>query len=166
MNNTVDQCPRGSVNWEAGNPDKDWDMDGCEDDGEDKDDDNDGVTDLWDEHPWDSSQSANITATASLWSGPVEWTAGATTHNIIIASSGYSPDTLTIDAGDTVVWTNTDTTDHTATDSDGGFDSFPITPGGTFSFTFTTAGPYNYSCLFQQFSGQIVVESTGSNASP
>ena len=143
----------------------DFDGDGLQD-YFDLDDDNDGVTDLWDEHPWDSSQSANITATASLWSGPVEWTAGATTHNIIIASSGYSPDTLTIDAGDTVVWTNTDTTDHTATDSDGGFDSFPITPGGTFSFTFTTAGTYNYSCLFQQFSGQIVVESTGSNASP
>ena len=49
MNNTVDQCPRGSVNWEAGNPDKDWDMDGCEDDGEDKDDDNDGVEDRDDE---------------------------------------------------------------------------------------------------------------------
>ena len=143
----------------------DFDGDGLQD-YFDLDDDNDGVTDLWDEHPWDSSLSANITATASLWSAPVEWTAGATTHNINIASGGYTPDTLTIDSGDTVVWTNTDTTDHTATDSDGGFDSFPITPGGTFSFTFTTAGTYNYSCLFQQFTGQIVVESTGSNASP
>ena len=143
----------------------DFDGDGLQD-YFDLDDDNDGVTDLWDEHPWDSSLSANITATASLWSAPVEWTAGATTHNINIASGGYTPDTLTIDSGDTVVWTNTDTTDHTATDSDGGFDSFPITPGGSFSFTFTTAGTYNYSCLFQQFTGQIVVESTGSNASP
>jgi len=45
MNNTVDQCPRGSINWEAGDSNLDWDMDGCKDDGEDKDDDNDGVED-------------------------------------------------------------------------------------------------------------------------
>ncbi|GIS92258.1 MAG: hypothetical protein CM1200mP21_05530 [Candidatus Poseidoniales archaeon] len=143
----------------------DFDGDGAQD-YFDLDDDNDGVPDLWDEHPWDSSRTSNITTTASLWSGPIEWTAGATTHNINIGSSGFSPSNLTIDAGDTVVWTNTDNTDHTATDDSGAFDSFPITPGGTFSFTFTSADTYNYSCLFQQFTGQIIVISSGSNASP
>jgi len=44
MNNSVDQCPRGSMNWEAGSS-ADWDKDGCKDSDEDKDDDNDGIID-------------------------------------------------------------------------------------------------------------------------
>ena len=54
MNNTVDQCPRGSLNWEAGGSD-DWDMDGCKDNTEDDDDDNDGVEDRYDSHRTRSS---------------------------------------------------------------------------------------------------------------
>ena len=53
MNNSVDQCPRGTMNWEAGS-DADWDKDGCKDSDEDRDDDNDGITDtsdLCDETP-------------------------------------------------------------------------------------------------------------------
>ena len=49
MNNTLDLCPRGNIDWEAGNSNDDWDMDGCKDDTEDKDDDNDGVNDRSDE---------------------------------------------------------------------------------------------------------------------
>ena len=49
MNNTLDLCPRGNIDWEAGNSNDDWDMDGCKDDTEDKDDDNDGVNDRIDE---------------------------------------------------------------------------------------------------------------------
>ena len=45
MNNTADLCPRGIADWEAGNQNYDWDMDGCKDDSEDKDDDNDGIND-------------------------------------------------------------------------------------------------------------------------
>ncbi|SVD78621.1 uncharacterized protein METZ01_LOCUS431475, partial [marine metagenome] len=37
------------INWEAGDSNEDWDMDGCKDSGEDKDDDNDGVEDRDDE---------------------------------------------------------------------------------------------------------------------
>ncbi len=44
MNNSVDQCPRGSMDWEAGSS-ADWDKDGCKDSDEDKDDDNDGIID-------------------------------------------------------------------------------------------------------------------------
>ena len=59
----------------------DFDGDGAQD-YFDLDDDNDGVEDLWDQHPWDSSLTSNITTTASLWSAPVQWTAGATTHSV------------------------------------------------------------------------------------
>ena len=138
----------------------DFDGDGLQD-YFDLDDDGDGVNDLWDEHPWDSTKTGNITATAPLWSGWVEWTAGATTHNVNIVSGGYTPSALSIKAGDTVVWTNTDTVDHTVT-SMPTYDSTTIMPGGTWSYTFNSTGTYNYSCLFHQtMTGQVVVTSSG-----
>ncbi|HIC49996.1 MAG TPA: hypothetical protein EYP01_00885, partial [Candidatus Poseidoniales archaeon] len=142
----------------------DFDGDGLQD-YFDLDDDNDGVADLWDEHPWDATKTGNITATAPLWEGWVVWSAGATTHNVNIVSGGYISSTLNINAGDTVVWTNTDTVDHTVTHSGTTFDSNPISPGGTFSYTFTTAGTYNYSCLLHPtMTGQVVVTSSGTTA--
>ena len=141
----------------------DFDGDGLQD-YFDLDDDGDGVNDLWDEHPWDSTKTGNITATAPLWSGWVEWTAGATTHNVNIVSGGYTPSTLSIKAGDTVVWTNTDTVDHTVT-SMPTYDSTTIMPGGTWSYTFNTTGTYNYSCMFHQtMTGQVVVTSSGTTS--
>ena len=44
----------------------DFDQDGFQDYFDD-DDDNDGVIDLWDENPWDSLQTGNISTSASLW---------------------------------------------------------------------------------------------------
>ena len=138
----------------------DFDGDGLQD-YFDLDDDGDGVNDIWDEHPWDSTKTGNITATAPLWSGWVEWTAGATTHNVNIVSGGYTPSTLSIKTGDTVVWTNTDTVDHTVT-SMPTYDSTTIMPGGTWSYTFNSTGTYNYSCMFHQtMTGQVVVTSSG-----
>jgi len=58
----------------------------------------------------------------------------------------FVPDALTVTVGTTVTWTNDDTVAHTVTADDGSFDSGMIAPGGTFSFTFNTAGTYPYKC--------------------
>ena len=60
----------------------------------------------------------------------------------------YNPEDLTINVGDTVTWTNNDGGGHTATSTSGpeSFDSGNIASGGTWSFTFTKAGTYDYKC--------------------
>ena len=58
----------------------------------------------------------------------------------------FSPRTLTVAQGTTVVWKNDDDHAHTVTAEDGSFDSKTIPPGGTFQFTFTKAEIFAYYC--------------------
>jgi plastocyanin len=79
-------------------------------------------------------------------------------------SFAFSPATLTISVGTTVIWMNTTGAPHTVTSDDGkSFDSGINTPigaqGGTFSFTFTKAGTFAYHCQFHTFMmGTIIVK--------
>ena len=70
-----------------------------------------------------------------------------TTHYINIVNFAFDPSSITIDVGDTIVWTNQDSSSHTVTSNDGTtFDSGSISNGNTFSFTFTSAGTFDYKC--------------------
>jgi len=99
---------------------------------------------------------------------PTTTTSGPTKKvTIMTDSSGsfaFSPATLTISVGTTVIWTNTTGAPHTVTSDDGkSFDSGINTPigaqGGTFSFTFTKAGTFAYHCQFHTFMmGTIIVK--------
>lgn len=70
--------------------------------------------------------------------------AGAANKTVLIGSSFYDPQTVTIDAGDSVTWTNGQGR-HTVSSDVGAFDSGPLAEGQTFSFTFATAGTFRYS---------------------
>jgi len=59
---------------------------------------------------------------------------------------GFSPQTLTISVGTTIIWKNNTTAPHTVTSDNGVFGSGTIAPGGTFSFKFTSAGTFAYHC--------------------
>jgi len=65
----------------------------------------------------------------------------------------YLPDNVSINAGDTVIWANTDTAAHTVTSGtptdgpDGTFDSSLFMAGATFEVTFDDSGSYNYFCM-------------------
>jgi plastocyanin len=63
---------------------------------------------------------------------------------------GYSPANFTVVIGvnNTVTWTNNDSAHHTVTATDNSFDSTDMAPGATFSYTFKTAGTYNYVCSY------------------
>jgi plastocyanin len=76
----------------------------------------------------------------------------------------FSPSTLTILVGTTVTWTNTTGAPHTVTSDTGGVPSSPIiqASGGTFSFTFTSPGVYQYHCSIHPFmTGTINVVAVG-----
>lgn len=68
---------------------------------------------------------------------------------------GFSPASLTISVGTTVIWTNMTGAPHTVTSDDGKtFDSgmnTPIGQGATFSFKFTKPGKYSYHCQFHPY---------------
>ena len=81
----------------------------------------------------------------------------------------FSPQDLTIEVGDTVTWTNLDSVSHTATSTSGpaSFDSGFLATGDTFSFTFDTAGTYEYFCEpHPNMIGSITVTAAAATAAP
>jgi predicted lipoprotein with Yx(FWY)xxD motif/plastocyanin len=74
-------------------------------------------------------------------------TAAGKTVNVAIKDFSFG-EPLTVPVGTTVVWKNEDSAAHTVTASDKSFDSGSINQGGTFSFTFTKAGTFDYTCQF------------------
>jgi plastocyanin len=78
---------------------------------------------------------------------------------VTITNSKYSPQIVAVNAGDTVMWINKDTSPHTAK-SDGSllWDSGTIRPGGTFKRVFSQPGSYKYSCGISPYlKGTVVV---------
>src|SRR5215831_13923047 len=64
----------------------------------------------------------------------------------VLGAAAFAPDALTVDAGTTVTWTNTDSVAHTSTSDASGWDSGIVAPGGQFSRSFQTAGTFTYHC--------------------
>lgn len=80
----------------------------------------------------------------------------ASSASIKISGFAFSPSELTVAKGATVTWTNNDGVAHTITS--GSFDSGSIKNGGSFSFTFTQAGTYDYYCsIHPSMKGKITV---------
>jgi plastocyanin len=59
----------------------------------------------------------------------------------------YIPNNVKISAGGTVVWKNADSAGHTATDTNGSFDSSLVNAGKSFKHKFDTAGTFEYMCV-------------------
>ncbi len=65
----------------------------------------------------------------------------------------YLPDSVSIKAGDTVIWANDDTAAHTVTSGSpsegpsGIFDSSLVLAGDSFEVTFDNSGSYDYFCM-------------------
>ena len=75
-----------------------------------------------------------------------------------IVNFAFSPATVTVNAGQTVAWTNRDAITHTVTFSGGTIDSGAMAQGSLFSHTFTTPGTYPYICTIHPFMhGTVVV---------
>ena len=74
---------------------------------------------------------------------------GGETAEVDIPDISFEPKSLTVKAGTTVTWTNSDDIPHTVT-KDGGpgaeFDSGNLAPGDTFEQTFDAKGKVDYVC--------------------
>lgn len=71
----------------------------------------------------------------------------------------YVPADLTVVAGSTVTFKNSDATAHTITADDGSFDSKNMAEGASWSHVFEKAGTYTYYCAYHRYMhGKIVVK--------
>ncbi len=87
----------------------------------------------------------------------------AADESVEVADFAFTPGTVTITAGDTVTWTNTDPVAHTATATDSSWDTGDIAEGASASITFDTPGTYAYLCTpHPTMTGTVVVEAAAS----
>jgi plastocyanin len=87
------------------------------------------------------------------------------TKHVTIQNFAFSPETLTVAPGTTVIWTNKDSVDHTVTSDTGAWpDSGSLASNKTFSHTFTKAGTYPYHCsIHSSMKATVVVSSSGTS---
>lgn len=105
-----------------------------------------------------TNQTIDLSNTNSTVVGPAA--------SVSITSAGFSPASVSVKVGQTVTWTNNDSTvrqpavdPHPAHSNLAGFDSNPgIAPGRSYSYTFTKAGTWTYhDHLFPFRTGTVVV---------
>ncbi len=71
----------------------------------------------------------------------------------------FIPSEITVAPGTTVTWVNNEAMPHTVVDPSKGFRSKMLAKDATFSFTFTTAGDYDYLCsIHPNMKGKVIVK--------
>ena len=79
---------------------------------------------------------------------------------VSIKDFAFNPQTIQAKVGDSITWTNQDSTAHTVTLDDKSVDSGSLAPGSTFNHAFTQAGTFTYHCeIHKQMTGTITVSS-------
>lgn len=74
-------------------------------------------------------------------------TSPAAAGSVTIIDFAFDPSELTANVGETITWTNEDSTAHTVTsDGDGPLDSGDVNGGATYEATFDEPGSYPYVC--------------------
>ncbi|HEX2828521.1 MAG TPA: cupredoxin family copper-binding protein [Burkholderiales bacterium] len=87
-------------------------------------------------------------AAVALAAGLAAGAQRAATHTVIMEAVGFQPPSLTVNAGDTVVWTNKDPFPHTATAQDKSFDSGEIAAGKSWKLVAKKKGTFAYVCTY------------------
>ena len=88
---------------------------------------------------------------------------------VTIADFHFSPASTTIHVGDTITWSNSGPSSHTATAGNGSFNTGILKKGQSASHTFTQPGTYAYACQIHPFMhGTIIVlaSTTSTTTSP
>lgn len=95
---------------------------------------------------------------------------GPSDPGVGVADFQFSPDTITIAAGQSVVWSNSGPSSHTVTSDNSSWTSATLgapsgtdpygypTGGGSFSHLFSSAGTYHYHCsIHAGMTGVVIV---------
>jgi plastocyanin len=93
-----------------------------------------------------TTAAASSTQTTTMNSATAEMT-----DKVDIADYKFAPETIQVDAGTKVTWTNSDATAHTATADDSSFDTGDLDKGDSASVTFKNPGEFTYYCRFHPF---------------
>jgi plastocyanin len=102
------------------------------------------------------SSAAPLAASAAAPSSAASAQAGAVAATI--KDFAFSPATIEAKVGQTITWTNQDSTAHTVTLDDKSVDSGNVEANAMFSQAFTQAGTFTYHCaIHQQMKGTITV---------
>ncbi len=92
---------------------------------------------------------------------------GAGAAGVEIFDNGYTPESLTVQTGQTVTWANTGELPHTVTARDGSFDSGFLVGGDTFSHVFTEVGTFEIFCtIHPEMVATITVDPGDAAATP
>lgn len=78
---------------------------------------------------------------------------------VTIQNFAFNPSQITVNKGDTVIWTNEDSFTHTVvSDSGSEINSPALSSGQAYSHTFNTAGTFDYHCsLHPSMKGKVIV---------
>ena len=97
-----------------------------------------------------------VAAVAALLIGGAD--AAPVVHTVTIDGFEFHPPEVTVGKGDVVVWVNKDPVPHTATAKGAALDSGSIAASGSFRFTATREGRFDYVCtLHPTMKGVLVV---------
>jgi plastocyanin len=100
---------------------------------------------------------------------PAPKAVAAADGSVTIVDFSFNPGTITVNVGDTVTWNNDGPTAHSATASDGSFDTGIFPAGQSRSHTFNEAGTFSYICTpHPDMHGTVVVQAsqTGGGDAP
>ncbi len=92
----------------------------------------------------------------------------AANYAVLMTDNAFQPQSITLQTGDTLVWTNNGVNVHTTTSS-GIWDSSFVASGQTYSRTFNSPGTFPYSCTVHAnlgMTGTITVQGTAITPTP
>ena len=85
--------------------------------------------------------------------------AESATHTVVIEAMQFTPQSLEMRQGDTIVWVNKDAFPHNVTAMDGSFRSGDIDADGSWKFEVERKGEFPYRCtLHSTMKGNLIVK--------
>jgi plastocyanin len=91
----------------------------------------------------------------------------ATGSEAQIDDFSFSPSSISVPVGSTVMWRNAGEAPHTVTAEDGSFDSDMIAAGGSWVWTFDAVGTFRYTCSFHpEMEGVVEIMAATAIVSP
>lgn len=99
--------------------------------------------------PAPSSTTGTTTGSGTSTSTGTTTTVNIPVNAMVLTTTAFAPNPVTVKVGDSIMWVNTDSIAHTSTANNGTtWNSGTIAPGGSFKTTLTTAGTFAYHCAF------------------